>query len=65
MSHTVSDNNTGKVSATVPNPEVVAKAVRRHFTADYKRRILQEADACSQSGEVGHSSAEKDCTRPT
>jgi len=32
--------------------EVVAKAERRRFTAEYKLRILQEADECS-SGEVG------------
>jgi transposase len=38
---------------TVPNPEVIVKAERRHFTAEYKQRILQEADACSQRGEIG------------
>jgi transposase-like protein len=55
MSHIPSDtiSNNGKASATVPNPEVAAKAERRRFTAEYKRRILQEADACGQSGEVG------------
>jgi transposase-like protein len=37
----------------VPDPEVVVKAQRRHFTAEYKRRILQEADACTRSGEIG------------
>lgn len=37
----------------VPNPEVVVKAQRRRFTAEYKRRILQEADACTQHGEIG------------
>jgi transposase-like protein len=37
----------------VPNPEVIVKAERRHFTAEYKQRILQEADACSQRGEIG------------
>ncbi len=37
----------------VPNPEVVVKARRRRFTAEYKYRILQEADACTQRGEVG------------
>lgn len=26
--------------------EVVAKAQRRRFTAEYKRRILREAEAC-------------------
>ena len=33
--------------------EVVAKATRRRFTAAYKRRILGEADRCTQSGEIG------------
>jgi transposase-like protein len=33
--------------------EVLAKAERRRFSLEYKRRILQEADACSQSGELG------------
>ena len=27
-----------------PNPEVVARPTRRHFTAEYKQRILAEAD---------------------
>ena len=36
-----------------PNPEVVAKPRRRTFTADYKRRILDEADAARFSGSVG------------
>jgi transposase-like protein len=36
-----------------PNPEVVAKPRRRTFTADYKRRILDEADAAGFSGSVG------------
>jgi len=29
------------------DPEVSTKAVRRHFTAAYKLRILQEADRCN------------------
>lgn len=33
--------------------EVLAKAERRRFTAEYKRRVLQEADACSKPGELG------------
>jgi transposase-like protein len=36
-----------------PNPEVVAKPRRRTFTADYKRRILDEADTARFSGSVG------------
>ena len=33
--------------------EVTSKATRRRFSAEYKRKIVQEADACTQSGEVG------------
>lgn len=33
--------------------EVVAKATRRRFTAEYKMKILQEADACCEPGEIG------------
>ena len=33
--------------------EVVAKATRRRFTAEYKLRILREADACTEPGEIG------------
>ncbi len=33
--------------------EVVAKAERRRFTAEYKRRIVREADSCRKPGEVG------------
>ena len=35
------------------NPEVVAQAKRRRFTAEYKLRILQEVDAAKGSGGVG------------
>src|SRR5215470_12641426 len=41
-------------AATRPDPEVVAKAKRRTFTAEYKQRILQEADsAAATPGGVG------------
>ncbi len=33
--------------------EVLAKAARRRFTAEYKRRILKETDGCSKPGEIG------------
>lgn len=36
----------------VPEVEVSAKAQRRRFTAEYKRKVLQEADACTKSGEI-------------
>ena len=36
-----------------PDPEVVAKPTRRQFTAQYRLRILEEADRCTEPGEVG------------
>ena len=39
--------------ATDPDPEVSAKAQRRRFPAEYRLRILKEADACRTPGEVG------------
>jgi transposase len=36
--------------STVANPEVSDKAVRRRFSAKYKRHILQEADQCGSGG---------------
>lgn len=35
------------------DPEVVEKAARRRFTAEYKRRIALEAEQCEQPGEIG------------
>lgn len=32
--------------------EVSSRATRRRFSAKYKRRILREADACTESGEI-------------
>ena len=40
----------GPVEVPRPDPEVVAKPRRRAFTAEYKRRILNEADAARFSG---------------
>ena len=37
----------------VPDPEVVARPKRRQFAAEYKLRILREADACKEPGEIG------------
>jgi transposase len=36
-----------------PDPQVVAGSTRRRFTAEYKLRILKEADACSHHGDLG------------
>lgn len=39
-------------ASSKPNPEVQPKAKRRRFTAEYKGRIIAEADAC-RHGELG------------
>jgi len=48
-------SNTGErpVMKAVPNQEVTEKAVRRKFTAEYKLRILKEAEACTIPGQIG------------
>jgi transposase len=48
----------GAFPAAPPQPgvaptEVEARAQRRSFTAEYKRRILREADRCTKPGELG------------
>jgi transposase len=39
--------------AGAPDPELVEGPKRRRFTAEYKLRILREADACTRAGETG------------
>jgi transposase len=39
--------------ADVNEVEVLAKATRRRFSAEYKFKILREAEACTQPGELG------------
>ena len=36
-----------------PDPEVPEKAVRRRFSAEYKRRVVEEADGCVEPGQIG------------
>ena len=45
-------------AVSLPDPEVVPpaqlqKAKRRTFSAEYKRRIVREADQCTEPGQVG------------
>jgi transposase len=40
-------------SSVSPDPEVLPKAARRTFSAAEKLRILNEADACTQPGQIG------------
>lgn len=43
----------GTSRATAPDPEVPAKVPRRRFSAEYRLRILKQADACKKPGELG------------
>jgi transposase len=36
-----------------PETEVVARATRRRFTLEYKRKIVREADRCKTPGAIG------------
>jgi len=49
MSHV--SNNQDNVA--IPDSEVEPRAIRRHYTAEYKQRILEEIDQASESGEIG------------
>jgi transposase-like protein len=58
MSHdqAVETSRNGRQAAAlagIRDPEVRPKAERRRFAAEYKLRILTEADACTQHGEIG------------
>ena len=37
----------------VPDPEVAAKPTRRRFTAEYKLRVLREAESKNEPGAIG------------
>lgn len=43
----------GRAERGSPNPEVSARPSRRKFRAEYKLRIVREADACTKPGEIG------------
>jgi transposase len=50
-SMTLNQSSNGKMN--LPDPEVLEKPVRRRFTADYKLQIVQEADRCTEPGQIG------------
>lgn len=52
MPSSSSSNNNGSQASGVPNPEVLEKAQRRIYSAEYKLRILQETDTCNE-GQIG------------
>ena len=43
----------GGAEGRAPDPEVVARPTRRRFSAEYRLRVLEEADRCTQPGEIG------------
>ena len=53
-----------KRSAAAPAEEVVDR-LRRRFSPSYKLRIVEEADRCTEPGEVGQLLGERACTRRT
>jgi transposase len=55
MSHKQSSifSSNGSEPVGQPEPEVVPKAVRRSFSAAYKLRIVEEADQCTERGQIG------------
>jgi transposase len=55
MSHSESTqvNAESERQAQLPEPEVLPRAKRRHFSAAYKLRIVEEADRCTERGQIG------------
>jgi len=55
MSHSDPTQNDGesKSQTQVPDPEVLPRAKRRRFAAEYKLCILEEADRCTERGQIG------------
>jgi transposase len=55
MSHRESTqaNAEGERQAHVPEPEVLPRAKRRQFSVPYKLRIVEEADHCTERGQIG------------
>ena len=42
-----------RLEGGIPTAEVPEKPVRRRFSAEYKLRILAEADGCTELGQLG------------
>ena len=49
----MSQDQENAATQTVPDPEVEMRAKRRQFSAQDKLRILNEADSCRESGQIG------------
>jgi len=46
-------SNNAAADGPIPDPEVLAKPQRRRFTPAYKARIVEEAQRCTESGQIG------------
>lgn len=46
-------NHAGAAPTPAPDNEVLEKPTRRRFSAEYKLRILEEAERCQQPGDLG------------
>ena len=46
-------SRSGNERPNVPDPEVVPMAERRRFPAEEKLRVVEEAEACTEPGEIG------------
>ena len=46
-------DSTNIMSLSPSEVEVTAKPTRRRYTAEYKHRILREAETCTRPGELG------------
>ena len=49
----MSQSTNGKAKEIISETEVVEKAKRRQYSAEYKQRILREAETCRATGEIG------------
>jgi transposase len=47
------DPHLARALTPLRDPEVVERAVRRRFPGAYKLRVLKEAEACSETGQLG------------
>jgi transposase len=43
----------GEQETQAPDPEVLPRAERRQYTGQYKLRILEEVEQCTERGQVG------------
>lgn len=43
----------GQGALAIPDPEVPPRAKRRQFSSEYKKCLLEEADGCTQRGQIG------------